>query len=218
MPVLSLPIVGSVNYFRNGQGDGAIVMGLALVSLVLTFTKRYKWLLLTGMLSTGMLAYTLFQVYSKLSEAKANMESGLEGNPFKGLATIAAQSVQLEWGWAVMLAGAVMLIVAAVIPAVIPESLAVEVEDSDRQPCLFCAEEIKVEATVCRFCGKEQPGNALPAEIKCPSCESEIVLDSKERLEREFTCAVCAYQTGQTMRAEESDPVQVPGKLFDHGY
>ena len=50
-PILSLPIVGSVNYFSNGSGDGTIVLLVALISLLLTLRRRYEWLL------------TIYQVY-----------------------------------------------------------------------------------------------------------------------------------------------------------
>src|ERR1043165_399933 len=35
-PIVSMPVVGNVNYFQNGEGDGVIVLILALISLVLT--------------------------------------------------------------------------------------------------------------------------------------------------------------------------------------
>lgn len=53
----------------------------------------------------------------------------------------------------------------------------------DRRPCPFCAEDIKVAATVCRFCGRDLPApGATPATrrsradagvrpVKCPVCD-----------------------------------------------
>ena len=34
-PIVSIPLIGNANYFRNGQGDGTIVLILAVVSLIL---------------------------------------------------------------------------------------------------------------------------------------------------------------------------------------
>jgi hypothetical protein len=43
-PIVGLPIVGTRNYFQNGQGDAVIVLVLALISLLLTLAKRYRGL------------------------------------------------------------------------------------------------------------------------------------------------------------------------------
>ncbi len=41
------------------------------------------------------------------------METELKDNPFRGLADLAVQSVQLQWGWAVLVIGIAFLIVVA---------------------------------------------------------------------------------------------------------
>jgi len=38
-PLISLPIVGSTNYFMNGRGDGTIVLILAVISFLSTYKK-----------------------------------------------------------------------------------------------------------------------------------------------------------------------------------
>jgi hypothetical protein len=58
-PIVTLPIVGSINYFHNGQGDGVLMLFLALISLGLTLRERYRWLWATGLLSLGLLLFTL---------------------------------------------------------------------------------------------------------------------------------------------------------------
>jgi hypothetical protein len=37
---------------------------------------------------------------------KAQMDDQLTGNPFRGLADMAYNSIQMQWGWAVLLLGA----------------------------------------------------------------------------------------------------------------
>jgi len=34
-PIISIPIVGNMDYFQNGKGDGTIVLVLAVISLLL---------------------------------------------------------------------------------------------------------------------------------------------------------------------------------------
>ena len=40
LPLLSMPIVGSINYFQNGRGDGVIV--LVLAAILLCSSKRRR--------------------------------------------------------------------------------------------------------------------------------------------------------------------------------
>ncbi len=112
LPIVSLPAVGSVNYFNNGQGDGTILIALALISALLVLIKRYKFLLVTGGLSLVLLGYTFFALNARIADAKAALEAQLAGNPFIGIAQAAMQSVQMQWGWAVLVLGAVLLLAA----------------------------------------------------------------------------------------------------------
>ncbi|CAO1665077.1 hypothetical protein NYA30BAC_02536 [Halomonas sp. NYA30] len=101
-PIVSVPIMGNMNYFQNGKGDGTIVLILAVISLVLVLANKYKGLWFTGIGSLGVMLFTFINFQSKMSQAKADMETELAGNPFRGLADMAMQSVQLQWGWALM--------------------------------------------------------------------------------------------------------------------
>jgi curved DNA-binding protein CbpA len=113
MPIVSVPIVGNMNYFQNGKGDGTIVLILAGISLLLAMSKKYKGLWFTGLGSLAVMLFTFYNFQSKMAEAKANMESSLAGNPFRGIADMAMQSIQLQWGWAILIVGAGLLIAAA---------------------------------------------------------------------------------------------------------
>lgn len=114
-PLISLPIVGSTNYFMNGKGDGTIVLILAIISFLLVLAKKYKGLWFTGFASLGVMFFTFVNFQSKMSEAKATMQAQLAGNPFAGLGDLAMQSVQLQWGWTILIIGAVLIISAAAI-------------------------------------------------------------------------------------------------------
>lgn len=114
-PIISLPLVGSMNYFQNGKGDGVIILALAIVSLILTLTKRYRGLWFTGIGSLAVMAFTFINFQMRMTEMQSQMETQLSGNPFRGLADIAMQSVQIQWGWAVLIVGAGLVIAAAAI-------------------------------------------------------------------------------------------------------
>lgn len=113
MPIVSVPIMGNMNYFQNGKGDGVAIIVLAVASLLCTLSNKYSGLWLTGIGSLVVMGITFYQFQSKMAEAKSAMESQLAGNPFRGLADAAMQSVQLQWGWAILLVGVAAIMVTA---------------------------------------------------------------------------------------------------------
>lgn len=104
LPLVSVPIVGSITYINTGQGDGMIVLGLAAISLLIVFARRFRALWITGLASLALLGYS----FMNLRAAMALLELQLADNPFRGLANI-----QLQWGWAVLLLGIMLLLAAA---------------------------------------------------------------------------------------------------------
>ena len=113
MPIVKLPIVGDLNYFANGRGDGVLVLGLAVASLIFVLIKWYRELWITSLGTAAILAVTFYNLQSKMSQMKAQVETDLKDNPFRGLADLAIQSVQLQWGWAVLVIAVVLLIATA---------------------------------------------------------------------------------------------------------
>lgn len=107
--------MGNMNYFQNGKGDGTIVLILAVVSLILILLKKFKGLWFTGLGSMAILAFTFINFQVKMSDVKSQMEIELTGNPFREIADMAMQSVQLQWGWALLIIGASLVIASAAI-------------------------------------------------------------------------------------------------------
>lgn len=111
-PLVSIPIVGNINYFQNGKGDGSLILVLAIISFVLTLTRNYRGLWFTCGGALLVMLITFVNVHSKMDELKT--ELGGSGNGlFRGLADVAVQSIQLQWGWALLLAGLALLVAAA---------------------------------------------------------------------------------------------------------
>lgn len=105
LPIISLPLVGSQNYFQNGQGDGVLIVVLAAATGAMAFSKAARFAWIPAGVAGGILAYAFINIISLISDAQAELEASLEGNPFAGLAQGLAGTVQLQWGWVVMLAG-----------------------------------------------------------------------------------------------------------------
>jgi hypothetical protein len=113
LPIVKLPVLGDLNYFANGRGDGLIVLVLGIISLGLVLLKWYRELWITSLGAAAVLAYTFFTLQSKLNQMATQLETELQDNPFRGLAGLAMHSVQLQWGWAVLVIGVGLLIAAA---------------------------------------------------------------------------------------------------------
>jgi hypothetical protein len=113
-PIVSVPLMGTQNYFQNGEGDGKILIVLALLGLVFALARKFQILWATGIASLGILAFTFLNFQRGLGEMKRSMDVELAGNPFRGLADMAVQSVQLQWGWAVLIIGAGLMIASAI--------------------------------------------------------------------------------------------------------
>jgi hypothetical protein len=115
LPIVSLPIVGSVNYFNNGQGNGVIVIALAAVAVGLALTGKYRPVTFVGLASLVLVTYILFRLISGLSSARAEMEKSLAGNPFRGLGDAFLSSIQVQWGWLPLVAGSFLVMAAGLV-------------------------------------------------------------------------------------------------------
>jgi hypothetical protein len=113
LPIVNLPIVGSMNYFNNGQGDGVFIVLLAVGAGLLTWFKLTRFLWIPGAISLVMLSVALTKFVQVIAEAKSKLESTLANNPFAGLAQGFLNSVQLQWGWVVLFLGAAVLVLAS---------------------------------------------------------------------------------------------------------
>ena len=111
-PIISMPLMGSMNYFQNGKADGVIVLVAAAMAGFLCLAGKYRWLLLPGLGSAVTLAITYRNFSLKMNEAKEKFNSELFNNFFKGLTDAAFQSVQFQWGWAILILGTVLVIAA----------------------------------------------------------------------------------------------------------
>lgn len=126
MPIIRAPIVGSLNYFQNGKGDGTIVLILAVISFILVLQKKYKGLWFTGLGSLGMLLFTFINFQRGLAQMQAQLQRELTDNLFAGLGELALRSVQLQWGWAFLVIGTVLVIATAAVGGTITSKADIE--------------------------------------------------------------------------------------------
>lgn len=131
LPVISVPIIGDINMFLNGEGDGVYLLIMAGVSLIMALLGKFKWLWFTGLGSLSLILYGLYSCRLMISEMKDKLNLELADNPFRGLADMAMQSIQLQWGWAVLISGTLMLIIAAAMKGRVSNAM---INDRNSQP------------------------------------------------------------------------------------
>lgn len=107
LPMITLPLVGSVNYYSNGQGDGILILGIVIVSVILLIMKKMKGLIITGILSFVMVAFTFIQLKSSLNELLYGDEMG----------ELFSEFIKIDYGigWIVLVVGSILLLVAGLI-------------------------------------------------------------------------------------------------------
>jgi uncharacterized paraquat-inducible protein A len=114
-PLVNLPIVGGISYINNGRGDGVFVLILGIASVILSVSRAFRGLFVTGGLTLAVTCFTFFNMQSRLGEARAQAERSLAGNPFRGIGDALLESVQMSWGWGVLLVGALLLLATPVL-------------------------------------------------------------------------------------------------------
>ncbi len=112
-PVVHIPLVGQLDYFQNGRGDGVFVLILGLLSLLFVVTQNFRVLWVTSLASLGILGFTFVNFSERLERVRGEIGQELADNPFRELADVWLKLVSLEWGWGVLLVGTVMLMASA---------------------------------------------------------------------------------------------------------
>jgi hypothetical protein len=113
LPVLSVPVVGSMSYFNNGKGDGTVIVLLALGTFVLAARDRFRTVLYIGsaagaviLAGLGYMVFSLQRLQESITADSSGFASAIGG--------ALVNSIQVQWGWAVLILGAFLVICAGV--------------------------------------------------------------------------------------------------------
>lgn len=113
-PIVTLPFLGNVNLFNDGTNLIALaVLALAIVGGAMALNGRDRDALWPGIAAAALLIYHFVVLQYRLSQMRSSMDE-LKDNPFAGLAKTAVGTIQLQWGWLILAAGAGLLIYAGV--------------------------------------------------------------------------------------------------------
>lgn len=162
-PSLSSIATEEASYFFIGI-EGFVVFILCIISLVLALLKQFRFIWLTGFSIVALFIYTFFRIRTALHELQTSFSSGSSGSPGSAFLKMMADdltTVQLKWGVAIIAIGILLLFFSAALRAQEDEQSSNDNEPQKFHPeeaskkCPRCAETIKMEAVVCKFCGHE---------------------------------------------------------------
>lgn len=114
-PALEVPIFGAISYFQYGKLQAGVILALASAAVIAAALKAFRWLWVAGLGTCATLLSTMYEFHSSLAETKAQVDTQLAGHPFKEVAAAGIESVHLEWGWAVLAVGALLVLIAAAV-------------------------------------------------------------------------------------------------------
>lgn len=112
-PALDVPIFGSLSYCHYANAELWIVLALLFATVVLAALKRTPWLWATGLGCGACISYTALGLWQNARGAQEEIRTRLAGNAFQELAQATLNSVQVEWGWTVLIAGTMCIVAAA---------------------------------------------------------------------------------------------------------
>lgn len=113
LPIVSMPIAGSISVFSSGRVDGYILLVLAIISLILAFINNVKPLRITGGVSLLIVIVDFVYLLYTLNSIKGDVSDKLKGNPFGGMADAMMNTIQIQYGWVFLFIGSLLLVYVA---------------------------------------------------------------------------------------------------------
>ena len=98
VPIVNVPLIGGMNYFQNGKGDGVFIIAIAIVSLFLIMLRCFGGLWLTSAMSLTLTVFALTTFCMLMRDNRG---------------ALAGSMIQLQWGWAVLFIGGSLLAASA---------------------------------------------------------------------------------------------------------
>jgi len=183
-PMVSVPFIGGIDYFREGYGDGYILLIMAGLSAALAVTGRWKQVLVPALGSLAAILWTFLGVQDTIAQARSGAPAELTGNPHEGLAASVMASIQWEWGWVLLFAGSGLLVYSAArrdrSEAVSPPLVSVAVED---EPEAAPAETAGTEAEVVAAAEATAPVEEAAADVPDEQASDDAAEAPSEQVE-----------------------------------
>ena len=112
LPLFGVPVLGAITFYANAPMQALIVGALALASAAVAAAGHLRWLVATGLGAFGVMAATYVRARASLERMREVEGDGIQAEILRTLIDRAADSVTVEWGWAVLILGAGMVTLA----------------------------------------------------------------------------------------------------------
>lgn len=110
-PVLSMGLGEPVSYYDHARPEAITILVLAAMTGAMAYARQYAAFWFTGIGSAAMLVFSATQVRERI--AGVGRADGVFGKALRALSDMAMDSVRYEWGWALLAAGAALVLLAA---------------------------------------------------------------------------------------------------------
>lgn len=112
-PVLHVPFFGELSYLHFGQVEAFIVLLLTGAATLLTAFNLTHWTWGPSVGSTACIAFTAFSLWRTAVQTHAEIQTNFAISPLRQLAQVTLDSVEIKWGWVVLVTGAILSLVGA---------------------------------------------------------------------------------------------------------
>ena len=113
LPIVTFPMVGVMNLFSGTSWVALSLLTLVLITVLVCLRLRVEDAVWPGIAIGVLLAFRFAMLQYLISNMRSSLDE-LKGNPFAGVAQAAMSTVQIQWGWLVLVGGAAAIVYAAI--------------------------------------------------------------------------------------------------------
>tara|TARA_Y100001956_G_scaffold54569_1_gene53513 strand:+ start:38 stop:1621 length:1584 start_codon:yes stop_codon:yes gene_type:complete len=114
-PIASVPMIGNFNLFKNGEGDGVLILFLSSFWLMMFMRDGRMKLTILSFLIGGLVIYELIFTYNRIQNIKSDLANQLTGNPFADIAHTMIGSMEIMWGWILLIFGVSLMLLSSIL-------------------------------------------------------------------------------------------------------
>ncbi|MGQ9609267.1 MAG: hypothetical protein ACUVWN_08190 [bacterium] len=119
-PMIKISLIGTISFFENNKFAGILVVIIALISLFFIFTKRLRFLWLSGIASLAVMGYTAWEAQKPLSSIKSKtskiLGEKLTDKITDKITDKAMDYVHIQLGLVFLVLGLILIIISAALP------------------------------------------------------------------------------------------------------
>lgn len=109
LPFVQMPLMGSVNYFMDGEINGWILLAIAGAAFVSSLIGKYRPAAFFGIAAGGYIGWDIYDVMN----IQSYIDTEMKNDPMQGIVRQMANSLQFEYGVVILIVGALTIFIGA---------------------------------------------------------------------------------------------------------